>query len=180
MTTIHESLLCQNRAPAPGMKSWPSASFSLQKSKSTTRSREVRFDIEVTKATRLIGPHKTQHVVSTQHKACHRGLPGEGYRLKVHTSGKLWSSNSHRANVAAEGGGTHRCSEVARRGWPAVRKRSESRSSSMTSGLLGRRRDIGMGRGRPWRFGSPRRGGSGGVRTARASSYRRGARSSVT
>jgi hypothetical protein len=43
------------------------------KSKSTTQSREVQFDIVVTKATRLIGPHKTRHAVSTQLKACHRG-----------------------------------------------------------------------------------------------------------
>jgi hypothetical protein len=46
---------------------------SPSKSKSTTRSREVRFDIVVTKATRLIGPHKTQHAVSTQLKAWHQG-----------------------------------------------------------------------------------------------------------
>jgi hypothetical protein len=43
------------------------------KSTSTTRSREVRFDKVVTKATRLTGPHKTRHAVSTQLKACHRG-----------------------------------------------------------------------------------------------------------
>jgi hypothetical protein len=43
------------------------------KSKSATRSREVRFDIVVTKATRFIGLHKTQHAVSTQLKACHQG-----------------------------------------------------------------------------------------------------------
>jgi hypothetical protein len=43
------------------------------KSKSTTRSREVWFDIVVIKATRLIGPHKkTGHAVSTQLKAYHR------------------------------------------------------------------------------------------------------------
>jgi hypothetical protein len=92
-----------------------------------------------------------------------QGLPGECYRLKEHTPDKLWSSNSRRAKVAAERGGTHRCSEAARRGWPAARKRSGSQSSSTTSGLLGRRHDIGMERGRPWRFGSPRRGGSGGA-----------------
>jgi hypothetical protein len=108
-----------------------------------------------------------------------QGLPGECYRLKEHTSGKLWSSNSHRAKVAAERGGTHRCPAAARWGWSAARKRIGSQSSSTTSGLLGRRRDIGMERGMPWRFGSPRQGGSGSVRTARASSRRRGARSSV-
>jgi hypothetical protein len=43
------------------------------KSKSITRSREVRFDIVVIKVTRLIGPHKIQHAVSTQLKTCHRG-----------------------------------------------------------------------------------------------------------
>jgi hypothetical protein len=46
------------------------------KRKSTTRSREVRFDIVVTKATRLIGPHKIRHAVNTQLKACHRGQNG--------------------------------------------------------------------------------------------------------
>jgi hypothetical protein len=46
------------------------------KSKSTTRSREVQFDIVVTKATRLIDPHKTWHAVSTQLKAYHRGQNG--------------------------------------------------------------------------------------------------------
>jgi hypothetical protein len=75
MITIHKSLLGQNRAPAPGMMSWPSAPFSLQ-SKSTTRSREVQFDIVVAKATRLIGPHRTRHAVSTQLKACHRSQNG--------------------------------------------------------------------------------------------------------
>jgi hypothetical protein len=49
---------------------------SASKSKSTTRSREVRFDIVVTKATRLIASHKTRHAVSTQLKACHRGQNG--------------------------------------------------------------------------------------------------------
>jgi hypothetical protein len=46
------------------------------KSKSTTRSREVRFDIVVIKATRLTMPYKTQHAISTQLKACHRGQNG--------------------------------------------------------------------------------------------------------
>jgi hypothetical protein len=46
------------------------------KSKSTTRSRKVRFDIIVTKATRLIRHHKTRHTVSTQLKPCHRGQNG--------------------------------------------------------------------------------------------------------
>jgi hypothetical protein len=46
------------------------------KSKNTTRSREVRFDIVVAKATRLIGPHKTWHAISTQLKACHQGQNG--------------------------------------------------------------------------------------------------------
>jgi hypothetical protein len=46
------------------------------KCKSTTRSREVRFDIVVTKATWLIGPHKTQHAGSTQLKACHQEQNG--------------------------------------------------------------------------------------------------------
>jgi hypothetical protein len=46
------------------------------KNKSTTRSREVRFDIVVTKATRLIEPHKTRHAVRTQLKACHQGQNG--------------------------------------------------------------------------------------------------------
>jgi hypothetical protein len=46
------------------------------KSKSITRSREVRFDIIVTKATRLIGPHKTRHAVITQFKTCHRDQNG--------------------------------------------------------------------------------------------------------
>jgi hypothetical protein len=72
MTTIHKFLLGRNWAPAPRMNSWPSASFSLQ-SKSTTWSREVRFDIVVTKATRLIGPHRTRHVDNIQLKAYHRG-----------------------------------------------------------------------------------------------------------
>jgi hypothetical protein len=38
--------------------------------------REVRFDVIVKKATRLIGPHKTRYVVSTQLKVCHRGQKG--------------------------------------------------------------------------------------------------------
>jgi hypothetical protein len=50
--------------------SWP---HSPSKSKSTTRSREVQFNIVVTKSTRLIGSHKTRYVVSTQLKTCHRG-----------------------------------------------------------------------------------------------------------
>jgi hypothetical protein len=40
-----------------------------------------------------------------------QGLPGECYRLKAHTPGKLWSSNSRRAKVAAERGDTHWRSE---------------------------------------------------------------------
>jgi hypothetical protein len=51
-------------------------SHSLSKSKSTTRSREVRFDIVVTKATQLIEPHKTQHAISTQLKTCHQDQNG--------------------------------------------------------------------------------------------------------
>jgi hypothetical protein len=46
------------------------------KSKSTTQSREVRFDIVVIKATRLIGPHKTWYAVSTQLKTYHRDQNG--------------------------------------------------------------------------------------------------------
>jgi hypothetical protein len=46
---------------------------SPSKSKSTTQSREVWFDIVVAKAARLIGPHQTWHAVSTQLKACHQG-----------------------------------------------------------------------------------------------------------
>jgi hypothetical protein len=46
------------------------------KSKSTARSRDVLFDIVVTKAARLIGPHKIRHAVSTQLKAYHRGQNG--------------------------------------------------------------------------------------------------------
>jgi hypothetical protein len=72
MTTIHKSLLSQNWAPAHGMKSCPRP-HSPSKSKSTTQSREVRFDKVVTKTTRLIGPHKTRHAVSTQLKVCHQG-----------------------------------------------------------------------------------------------------------
>jgi hypothetical protein len=49
---------------------------SPSKSKSTTQSRDVQFDIVITKATRLIEPHKTWHAVSTQLKACHRGQNG--------------------------------------------------------------------------------------------------------
>jgi hypothetical protein len=49
---------------------------SPSKSKSTTWSREVQFNMIVTKANRLIGPHKTRHAVSTQLKACHRGQNG--------------------------------------------------------------------------------------------------------
>jgi hypothetical protein len=48
--------------------------------------------------------------------------------------------------VAAERGGTHWHSEATWRGWPMVRERSRSQSSSMTSGSLGRRRNIGMER----------------------------------
>jgi hypothetical protein len=51
-------------------------SHSPSKSKSTTQSREVRFNIVVTKITRLIGTHKTRHAVSTQLKACHRDQKG--------------------------------------------------------------------------------------------------------
>jgi hypothetical protein len=75
MTTIRKSLLGRNRTPAPGMKSWLLASFCLQ-SKSTTQSREVRFDIVVTKTNRLIEPHRTRHAVSTQLKACYQGQNG--------------------------------------------------------------------------------------------------------
>jgi hypothetical protein len=46
---------------------------SPSKSKSTTRSRKVWLDIVVIKATRLIEPHKTRHMVGTQLKACHQG-----------------------------------------------------------------------------------------------------------
>jgi hypothetical protein len=49
---------------------------SPSKSKSTTQSREVRFNKVVTKATQLIRTHKTRHAVSTQLKACHRGQNG--------------------------------------------------------------------------------------------------------
>jgi hypothetical protein len=80
MTTVHKSLLGQNQAPAPEMKYLPSASFSL-KSKSTTRSRDVRLNIVVTKATRIIGPHRIRHAVSTQLKACHWGQNGHGQGL---------------------------------------------------------------------------------------------------
>jgi hypothetical protein len=64
MTTIHKPLLDRNRAPALGMKSWPLTSFSLE-SKRTTLNRDVWFDKVVTKATRLIRPHKTRHAVNT-------------------------------------------------------------------------------------------------------------------
>jgi hypothetical protein len=104
--------------------------------------------------------------------AVHSGqdLPGECNRLKVHTRGKLWSSNSRRAKVATERGGTHRRPEAARWGWPAVSESSGSRHSSTTRGSLGRRRDIGMERGRPWCFSSSRRCDS--ARTTRVSSRR--------
>jgi hypothetical protein len=46
---------------------------SPSKNKNTTWNMEVRFNIIVTKATRLIGPHKTRHVISTQLKAYNRG-----------------------------------------------------------------------------------------------------------
>jgi hypothetical protein len=71
MTIIRKSLLGRNWTLLLGQSLGPRP-HSPSKSKSTTWSREVRFDIVVTKATRLIGPHKTQHAVSTQLKACHR------------------------------------------------------------------------------------------------------------
>jgi hypothetical protein len=43
-----------------------------------------------------------------------QGLPGECYRLKVHMLGKIWSSNSRRANMKAERGDTHRRGEGGR------------------------------------------------------------------
>jgi hypothetical protein len=46
---------------------------SPSKNKSITWSREVRFDIVVTKAPQLIGPHKFWHAISTHLKAYHRG-----------------------------------------------------------------------------------------------------------
>jgi hypothetical protein len=46
---------------------------SLSKNKSTTRIREVRFNIVVTKATRFIGPHKTRHAFNTQFNPLHQG-----------------------------------------------------------------------------------------------------------
>jgi hypothetical protein len=46
------------------------------KSKSITRSEEVQFDIVVIKVTRLIGPQKIRHAVSTQLKTCHPGQHG--------------------------------------------------------------------------------------------------------
>jgi hypothetical protein len=92
---------------------------SPSKNKGTTWSREVRSDIVVTKATQLIGPHKTQHVLSTQLKACHqgqnsavlnrhgRGLPHRNLRIATSLSPPFpsecstdpptcpaWSSNS--------------------------------------------------------------------------------------
>jgi hypothetical protein len=76
-----EALTHDNHSQVPTMsKSGPCSQdevlalgLSPSKSKSTTWSREVRFDIEVTKATRLIGAHRTRHAVSTQLKACHQG-----------------------------------------------------------------------------------------------------------
>jgi hypothetical protein len=58
---------------------------SPSKSKSTTRSREVWFNILVPKATQLIGPHKTWHAVSTQLKAFH--LSQHGAVLNRHRRG---------------------------------------------------------------------------------------------
>jgi hypothetical protein len=68
---------------------------SSSKSKSTTQSRAVLFDILVTKATRFIKPHKIWHAVSIQLKACHwgqndvvlnkhgRGLPHRNLRIST-------------------------------------------------------------------------------------------------
>jgi hypothetical protein len=75
MTTIRKSLLSQIGPLLPGWSLSPRP-HSPSKSKSTAWIREVRFDKVVTKATRLTGPHKTQHVVSTQLKACHQGQNG--------------------------------------------------------------------------------------------------------
>jgi hypothetical protein len=72
MTTIHKSLLSRNRALLPGWSLGPRP-HSPSKSKSTTRNREVWFDVVDTKVTLLIGPHKTRHAVNTQLKTCHRG-----------------------------------------------------------------------------------------------------------
>jgi hypothetical protein len=80
-----EALTYDNHSQVPSMsKSGPYSRDEVlalglilpPKSKSTTRSWEVRFDIVITKPTRLIGPHKTQHAVSTHLKACHRGQNG--------------------------------------------------------------------------------------------------------
>jgi hypothetical protein len=80
-TWLLKALTCDNHSQVPTMsKSDPCSRDEVlalglilpPKSKSITQSREVRFDIVVTKATRLIGPHKTWHAVSTQLKACHR------------------------------------------------------------------------------------------------------------
>jgi hypothetical protein len=79
---LPEALTYDNHSQVPtksklGPCSWDEV-FALSlipppKSTHTTRSRVVQFDKVVTKATRLTGPHKTQHAVSTQLKACHQG-----------------------------------------------------------------------------------------------------------
>jgi hypothetical protein len=75
-----KSLLGQNRAPAPGMKSWlpgiiwPGCHPGLPHSPSNKppRSREVQFDKLVNKLLRLLGPIK-HDMRSVQIKACPSG-----------------------------------------------------------------------------------------------------------